>query len=304
MHEEIHHAFLIMAHSNWGQLGRLVSRLDEKSNLLIIHIDAKSNFSSGDQQRLLSIPKKAEILFADRSKINWGGYSMVACELKLIQLALEHECDYLHFLSGADYPIKSNREIQQFFETHYGTEFVNISSEDFLQQENYRFSKYHFFQEKVGRSRRSPLFFLNKFFVRLQRCLPFIDRTRKYPDIRFGVGSQWCSITRQFADYILQHSQLIEQLFHDTFCSDEVFVQTMLLNSPYYKNWSGHYPEFRDYRQCVRAIDWKRGDPYTFTAEDYPDLTATPCLFCRKVGTATPEQALLLDLLDAAQKDQ
>lgn len=300
MDRDLKHAFIIMAHGNWDLLARLIARLDDKDHILVIHIDKKSHFSDADQARIAAVPKKAEILFAERRNVTWGGYSMVQCELHLMQEALKYDFDYLHLLSGVDYPIKPLFQFHQFFLENSGKEFVNLASQEFTQKQLFRYDIYHLWQDTVGRSRFHPLFYPNKLLCCLQRWIPIVHRAAKYPNIRFECGSQWFSITKDFARYVLEHSALVEQLFQYSFCSDEIFMQTMLVNSPYFANWIGHDPQYYDYEQCLRRIDWKRGSPYVFQDADYDELIASPYFFCRKVGTATPEQARLLDLLDKA----
>jgi predicted NAD-dependent protein-ADP-ribosyltransferase YbiA (DUF1768 family) len=38
----------------------------------------------------------------------------------------------------------------------------------------------------------------------------------------------------------------------------------------------------KTYQDVLRAIDWKRGDPYTYTIEDLSFLTSNDYLFARK----------------------
>ena len=50
-----------------------------------------------------------------------------------------------------------------------------------------------------------------------------------------------------------------------------------------------------NYLACMRYIDWNRGNPYTFTIDDYEELMKSGCLFARKVDIKTEKQRELID---------
>lgn len=56
-------------------------------------------------------------------------------------------------------------------------------------------------------------------------------------------------------------------------CADELFLQTIIMNSPFRNNLVN---------DSLRYIDWERGKPYTFIDEDYNILMASNKLFARK----------------------
>ena len=65
---------------------------------------------------------------------------------------------------------------------------------------------------------------------------------------------------------------MIRKLFKYGYCCDEMFIQTMLVNSKDgFKNYLGIYTEVEN-QQNLRAIDWKRGNPYTYSIDDYEEL--------------------------------
>lgn len=97
--------------------------------------------------------------------------------------------------------------------------------------------------------------------------------------------------------YLLNREEDIKRLFKYTYCCDEVFIQTIMCDSPFLKR---RYIEknIKDYRECLRCIDWKRGAPYTFTEEDFEMLVNSAYLFCRKVNNDSEIHTKLLDKLD------
>ena len=50
----------------------------------------------------------------DRINVQWGGYSQIKCELKLLKSAIEHNYDYYHLISGVYLPLKTQDYIHNF----------------------------------------------------------------------------------------------------------------------------------------------------------------------------------------------
>ncbi len=293
------HAFLIMAHANYNLLGRLLKKLDHPDNTLYLHIDAKSAFSKEDEAFLVGCCKASKVLLVDRHRVNWGGYSQINIELRMLEAAWKNKHDYYHFLSGADFPTKSMSEIHQFFEDHAGFEFVHFCADSFSQKETHRYRLYHFFREKCGRTNK-PYLLAEKISLSLQRRLG-IDRTKKYPHITFKCGANWVSVTHGFVGYLLSKQEEIQKMFSHSLCCDEFFLQTILYNSPFREKI---YSEDESRSSNLRSVDWKRADPktaspYTYTVRDYEDLVRSENLFCRKVSDATPEENALIERLEA-----
>lgn len=292
------HAFLIMAHSNYDLLGRIIHKLDHPQHHFFIHIDKKSTLSGEELDTLKNVAQSAPVTFIERMIVTWGGYSQIQCELNLLAESIKSDCDYFHLISGNDYPIKPVSEIHRFFKQHAGKEFVHYAGETFNQQSKFRFEVYHPFQDKIGRNHKTPLYHLEKLLIRGQRVLPFLgNRSKNHTDIIFHGGSNWFSITRKLAAYVLKKETLIQDLFHHTLCCDEFFLQTIVANSPFYQQVYLS-PETGNYEQCLRYVDWERGNPYTFESRDYDELVQSNFLFCRKVNNETPEQIELLNRLD------
>ena len=99
-------------------------------------------------------------------------------------------------------------------------------------------------------------------------------------------GTNWFSITGDFAKYIVSQAERVEQLFAYSYCGDEVFVQTMLVNSPFAANL--YMPNCNnDQMACARLIDWERGNPYVFRMADYDEIMQSPAMFARKFSMQT-----------------
>ena len=271
------HAYLILAHKNWGQLEKLVSLLDDARNDLFIHIDARQPFDQRNEACLVARARNSAVNLIERKAIAWGDSSIVEAEVRLLAAAVPGRYDYYHLISGMDLPLKTQDEIHAFFDAHKGREFVSILDEAWTKKTRARVGCYWPFQAMVGKARKwHPLYGLQKVLVKVQEAIG-VDRTRSYAA---GTGSQWFSITHPFAHYLCENEALIARRFRYTFCGDEWFVQTMLLNSPFADAIYCRGPS--DASAAMRCIDWRRGEPYTFRSGDFDELMASGCLFARK----------------------
>ncbi len=286
----IKHAFLIMAHGNWELLGRLIKKLDHPDNDIFLHIDKKVPFPFEIKDTLSHCVCPSSLYFTERIKINWGGYSMVKCELLLLKEAhSRNKYRYFHIMSGVDFPIKSMDYIHNFFIQNDGSEFVDKEADEWTERTVWQFRYYHPFQELFGRygSRKNIFYCLEYYYLKLQ-AFHGIDRRKQFPDIHFYRAPNWCSITDDFVKYILSKKDWIKKCFGMTKCSDEMFVPTLLFNSTFAEKQ----------KPCMRLIDWVRGNPYVFTIDECKEIVESNNLFIRKVGLSNSKQAELVEFLE------
>ena len=111
------HAYLILAHKNPRQLRKLIALLDDPRNDIFVHVDRKATFRSEDWTRTC---RHSGLYFLDRRiRVNWGGVSIMRCELALLEAAAARgRYDYYHLLSGMDLPIKDQDTIHQRSRIH------------------------------------------------------------------------------------------------------------------------------------------------------------------------------------------
>ena len=276
------HAFLVMAYNEFTMLNKLLTELDDERNDIYLHIDKKTKYV--DFEEISSWVNRSNIIFVPRKKVYWGTYSLVDCELRLLKAAREKKYAYYHLISGTDLPLKSQDEMHKVFDSEDG-EFVDyhINGE---YNDNFEYKiKYWFpFLKYVGRGvfpengMRNR--FLNKLSVFQTNFVKWqekhgVNRIKKYRDITFYKGAEWISITDDFAAYILSMKKKIKKMFRLTNGSDEIFIQTIGLNS--------HFKDrIRNFN--YRRIDWERGNPYEFKCSDYEELISSDAFFARKVS--------------------
>ena len=278
-HPNKKHAYLIIAHNNFQQLQTLLSLLDDPRNDIYLHIDKKAkSFNPAT-----ICVQYSTLVLTSRISVNWGGHSQIACEMNLLKAATPKHYQYYHLISGVDLPLKTQDEIHAFFETGYPNnyiEFDEIANQtgSFMS----RISQYYIFQDIIGRN--SGLFIamlgrLEKYSLLLQN--KFGLYRKQY--IKPYKGANWFSITDALAQYILGYEALIKKQFYHSLCADEIFLHSVAMTSPYCNSIVNN---------SLRAIDWKRGNPYTYRMEDVEELLHSPNLFARKFDSNIGDSAI------------
>lgn len=265
-------AFLILASNLGEQVIKLIENLAIEENFdVFIHVDKKiGNINKS------TLKKFKNVFFIGRIRTDWASFSLVDAELKLLKKAvMTSDYSYIHLLSGSDLPLKSNAEIIECFKNET-RQFV-----DFEEINTYKIKKridYYYPLQKFAGKKRGIVWVLQKIGVVVQKVLN-INRTKNIQNLNFAKGSQWFSITGEFAKFILKDSLGIINILKHGQTVDELLVQTVLLNSPFIKDVSElQYGN-------LRFIKWKERDinsPEILTIKDLDKLQNTNKLFARK----------------------
>jgi glycosyltransferase involved in cell wall biosynthesis len=258
-------AYLILTHKKPYQVLRLVNALTTENTYFIIHIDNKID----ETPFRLSIGDRENIFFCKHRKtVNWAGFSQIEATMELIREMIVRIGfpDYVHLLSGQDFPIKSNECIFDYFEKNRGTNFIEYFS---LPSDNWNDGmeriRYKWYIDDVGYAKATEL-------VQKQKPHDFLPNIVPYG------GSTWWSLTGECVANIFnecnQGSQLYE-FYKYTVSPDEMLFHTFLMNSEY-KNTIKNYN--------LRKIDWsaKLPHPKTWQSEHFEELINSPRLFARK----------------------
>ena len=276
------HAYLILAHSSYALLQKLVSAIDDERNDIFIHIDSKQK----ELPRLHVKYSRLFLLDKERVSVFWGDVSVVTAEFALMNFAYRQgEYAYYHLLSGVDLPLKSQNDIHAFFEEHQGKEFIGFyDGADLSSSLVRKVQRYHLFPQDF---RGSGLVFLTKrivraLVIRMQEFLGF----KRNAKIRFAKGTQWWSLTGTLIEQLLSKQDEILSLYKYTFCADEIAIQTYVYNSPFMAQVFAPEDEAKS---SLRHIGWRDGALYDWTRVDYEDLKRSTALFARKFNEEDPD---------------
>lgn len=272
------HAYLIIAHNQFDFLKLLLKNLDYEFHDIYLMIDKKIKI---DKSIFTNLNKKSNLYIVPSISINWGGYSQIYAELSLLKYAIKRGYSYYHLISGTDFPLKKNEDIYKFFEDSNKKEFIEVCTSINTKIINERYSKYYFFQD-----------YNNKIFSIINKCMVFIQKKihlDRNKNGNFFKGANWFSITDDFAHYVLSNEKKIEHIFKYTFCCDEIFMQTLLMNSDFKTNLANQENEFPNKRYVV----WDQfhvSSPKILVLNDLKDIEATNCLFARKFDEITSRE--------------
>lgn len=271
------HAYLILAHHEFGLLQTLIDCLDDARNDIYVHIDKKVNDLPD-----LHAGKAELIILKHRLDVRWADYSMVEAEYALFKEAQSNgPYAYYHLLSGVDLPIKSQDYIHHFFEENQGREFIGYTLTEMPPQTSRRMQRWHLFPKHFSRKRNAYSVIRGAFLI-CQELLG-IKRNRQ---IVFTKGSQWVSITEKMAEFFLGQEAWARKTFTHTFVPDECVMQTLCWNSPFREKL---FSTASDGEGCMRCIGWTDDGLIDWCAADYETLAASPALFARKFNSTDPE---------------
>ena len=263
-------AILIIAHNNKWILQELIKTLDSNYFDLYVHIDKKSLINPNELKYLC---KKSIIKIYKEIDVKWADITQIECEMLLLNEAFKSkDYKYYHLISGVDFPIKSPKTIYSFF-NKTTREFIHFESNTIKTKKLDWIKYYHFFR-KYG---RDNIFFKGLEFLSLniQKLLK-INRIKNCK-INFMTGSNWFSITDKFAKYVLNNYRSYISIFKNTRSSDEILMQTLLYNSPFFDE--EQYKEYNDVLSNMRLVNWEKGNPYIYKTEDFSELISSECLF-------------------------
>ncbi|MGA2207949.1 MAG: beta-1,6-N-acetylglucosaminyltransferase [Terracidiphilus sp.] len=240
-------AYLMLVHKNPRLLERAVRMLSTEDSAFFIHVDRKSNI-----QDFSEIAGPNIFLSEKRIPVYWAEFSNVEAIIQLIRQVLCSSTwyDYLVFMQGSDYPIRSGRYIQGFLENNRGCEFMSMVK---IPAPGYPLSKINKLRYPSDKPvRRFASRALAKLGLAQRDYREYLGGLEPYAgDACWALSRAACHYTVDFAE----RNSHVEKYFRNAFTSDEMFFHTILGNSP-----------FRDrVRRSLLYRDWPKPG-------DHPDM--------------------------------
>ena len=303
--------YLILAHKNPLQLGRMIERLDDGASKFFIHLDAKTPI-----EPFAACLEGAHIRFIEpRERCVWGDFSIVRATIHLMEAASKEQGIFI-LMSGQDYPIQSQGHINAFLESNKEFDFIEIEPLEEKWKPKMvkdKLEHYHILHsEERGHSNCYAPFAHCSVFQKLRtlthllkgrlsqknfRLLCSLPK-RVAPFERQYAGSQfWAFSERTFyavLHYIREHKAALEGYYKYTSSPDEVYFHSVLMHL------------------VAKDSTIKLKDPITyvnyfrknnvFITEDFDKLTSEKGkLFARKFDTDIDIE--ILDELDYLNKN-
>jgi len=273
-------AHLIITYTNPLQTERMIRRMEHPGFDFYIHVDKKMDITS--HLFLAKIPNV--YLIQDRVKVVWAGYNTVEATLRSVKeiFSTGRNYDYVHLMSGQDYPIKTAAHIFEFFVANRGKEFLQFEHFDDWASESYpRIREYHLTNYNFP-GRYYFQWFLNK-------LLP----VRKSPlAMEYYGSSMFWALSSPCLLYIIElmdKNARFRRFMQLTWGSDEFLFQTLVLNS-----------SFKDHalNNNMLFLDRDKGAPHpnVLTSNHLNKLLASDKLFARKFDLA--KDFIVMDNID------
>ncbi|HUI06190.1 MAG TPA: beta-1,6-N-acetylglucosaminyltransferase [Verrucomicrobiae bacterium] len=293
-------AYIITAHKNPDQLVRLIERLDGEGTSFFVHVDKRTDARTYGRMVDGLRPLRNVCFLEKRFKCHYMTlFSAVQAVIEGMNELFQRQIlfDYLIYLSGQDYPIKTKDQIKAVLENANGRSYLSYWPLPYegthpngarIIQNATRIECWH--MHLFDRYVRLPL----RSNALLSRTVNlFVPKRRRFPNSfkPYGGWAYWC-LTRQHVNYIHNFIKLhpsFVRFFRFVKSADEICFQTILLNSPF-KDWI--------INDDLRYVDWSTEDchPKLLREGDLGNLRDSPKLFARKFDSQV--DAKVLDLID------
>ncbi|MDR1878540.1 MAG: beta-1,6-N-acetylglucosaminyltransferase [Bacteroidales bacterium] len=270
-------AIMLLAHKNEIQVNKLINHLSKDFDVYV-HIDKRST---------ISVLNGENIFVYRKYKTYWGSFNQIMATFYLLEEACKKKYDRYLLISGQDVPLKTNKEIQAFFDKN-SCEYLAIDkvprSDGWPNMT--RVTRYW----PNIRSRNDNALIARIVFKAEKQLVKLASKIKKRPiDYDFYGGANWINLThycvQEIMNYIAKDKKYIER-FKWTCCADELFYQTII------NKISGLKIE----NNCLRYIDGDTGPekPRILRKEDYEKLMQSEHLFARKFDMNTDNDIIEL----------
>lgn len=271
--------FLIHAHKDLDQLNGLVEQLHDDEFLIYVHLDRKWDV---DPARV----HPAARVVAPRLDVRWAHFSQVEATLNSLRQIVREvpEFDKVIFLSAQDFPLLPNARLKQELAALADRELLDVVP---LREgeggwpANFRYE--YFYTDGGDRLARLACGTAN-------RLLRLAGATRKLPGgMEPWGGSSWWALSRGCIVELLarvEREPRLSRFFRTVQCPDEIFFQTLIMNSPRRERVLG---------RNFRHIQWpEQGapNPKVLDEHDFDRIAAARAHFCRKLDSQASERLL------------
>jgi hypothetical protein len=264
--------FLIQAHKDIGQLNALVEHLRDDDFLVYVNLDRKCDLDP-------AAVHPAARLVRERIDVHWGTFSQVQAVLNSLRQIVAEVADFdkVLFLSAQDFPLLSNAALKAELASLRGRELLDtvaIGRAPGQWAADYRYQYFH--PQDGGRVRRLAAALAN----RAMRASGI--RRRMHGGLQPWGGSSWWALSRDCVRMLLERVDRepgLARYFATVACPDEMFFQTIVMNSPLRERVLG---------SNFRYVQWPENgarNPKVLDEGDFERIAASRAHFCRKLDS-------------------
>jgi hypothetical protein len=264
--------FLIQAHKDIDQLNALVDHLRDDDFTVYVNLDRKCDL---DPARVHPAARQVQ----ERVDVHWGTFSQVQAVLNsLRQIVAEvPDFDKVLFLSAQDFPLLSNAALKAELAALSGRELLDtvaIGAAPGQWAAGYRYR--YFYPGRATRAGRLACALAN-------RAMRAVGIARNMPGgMQPWGGSSWWALSRDCVRMLLDRvdgDPRLVRFFRRVACPDEMFFQTLVMNSPFRDRVLG---------SNFRYVQWPENgarNPKVLDEGDFDRIAASRAHFCRKLDS-------------------
>jgi len=278
--------YLLLAHKNFNQLSFLIKKLKTKNSKIYLHVDGKVKFS----------PEFENVIYIkNRVKTYRWWFSQIRTEVTWIKQIFENMkyWDHLIIISGQCRPIKKIENIEKYIDGLWNESCLELQDDNCILQkvDRYYFNDLDLCMPRLNRwlcnliekiwynMGRTKVPVIN---IILSEIVNIILPRRKYLKTKYKIykWGNWIVLsykhTKRVVDFLKTDEwKKFYKSFRMTNCADEIFLQTMLYNSPM-KN------EIKN--ELLWYVKWEKNtsSPYIITLDFYDEIKNSGKLFARK----------------------
>lgn len=293
------HAFIMPVHNQPKLLARIIRTLQADNHFFFVHVSGQmENYEEfTDECKDLT-----NVQFVRRIPVYWATISQVYATLIMLDAVKHHPVhfDYVHQISGQDYPLRSNDQFDAFFES-MDESFMCYNYEKDMDYWKPIYSAHANGWYSNGKDNLDDRVFLKVVNSRFRRFF-----TRK--PIEGLAGSwDWWSWSEKVVDYVINElknpnggGKLLKR-FNHTLAPGEHFFATLLYSHLDELRIRKHFPLRYISWHAYREIETKKR-PYNLNELDYDRVINSAAFFCRKVDEV--KSAKFLDMVDAQRGNE
>lgn len=290
-----YHAFMITCYKQPKLVARIISRLETSNHFFFVHVDKKTDISPFVKET----EKMKNVFFTEQIKVNHARISQLKSEILLLHSVREYEIkyginfDFIHLISGNDYPLRSNDQFDDFFDNTDSSFMLYDSSKywkEYLRYEEHTVNDWHL--NKGG--------LLSSIYIKcVGRFLGYVFPRKRIRNLSGGWDWwSWNSKTFKYVlDFLDANPGYIKRWNH-TLCVTEKFFHTILfdkIDELHLETWNPlRFVSWKPRRNLGPDYDPRR--PYDLTENDFDLVINSKAFFCRKVDEV--KSAKLMDMID------
>lgn len=285
-------AYIDLVHKDPILVERVAKRLTQgTNNTIFIHIDKKIDIND-----FSNIIESKNIRFIkNRVEVNWAGFSSIKATINSFKEALDYgNYDRFVILQNLDYPLKSNKEIEEFFNNNNNKEYICARKDTGLNSESHKYCLYWKLDDKDFISKICNAFC--KTITTLKININFKKDYIVLHNQRYDIYRGWdqIALTKKAIKYIVDFydsNLTFNNYFNSCFASDESYFHTILYNSKIFSISNNNKQllnlTYFEYPDVVRLFN---------NPDEIKNIDLKDFLFIRKVSSKSSKE--LFDFLD------